>query len=193
MAAFADADARGLDLETGLPQLVGGRGFHDAGDVGSVLHHRVDRWLSAAGRRQDGGLDRIVGLFPQAVGVNDLDTKRALDERRALIEQRAHELAEVALERGQPWVAQLGARPDDPASSERWLRNVEVIAAYRDRWNVHDRTILGAGSTSIEQSEQREIAERAVTRALAIGHEQEAGDLAPNRQLTHAIERTVER
>jgi conjugative relaxase-like TrwC/TraI family protein len=168
LAAFHDADGRGLDLADAVPKLVAGRGLGDAEDIGSVLHHRVDRWVAAAGRRQDGGADKIAGLFPHAAGVTDPDIRQALNERGALIEQRAHQLASTAVEHRHPWAAQLGTMPDEPAARTRWMRDVATIAAYRDRWNIHDRAILGLASASIEHCKQRRIAQHAVTRALAV-------------------------
>jgi hypothetical protein len=192
MAAFHDADGRGLDLGDALPKLVAGRGLGDASDIGSVLHHRVDRWIAAAGRRQDGGADKIVGLFPHAAGVTDPDVRQALDERRALIEHRAHELAVTAVERRHPWAAQLGTRPDQPAARARWIREVATIAAYRDRWNIHDRTILGPNSLSTEHTEQRRIAQQAVSRALAQHDDDMDSAAAPARSLGWQLERSVE-
>ena len=51
-AGLRDAEARGLDVEAALPQLVAGKSLADAADVASVLHSRVDRWSHAAGGRQ---------------------------------------------------------------------------------------------------------------------------------------------
>jgi conjugative relaxase-like TrwC/TraI family protein len=192
MAAFHDADARGLDLVDTFPKLVAGRGLTDAEDIGSVLHHRVDRWIAAAGRRQDGGAARIVGLFPHAAGVTDPDIRQALDDRRALIEQRAHDLATTAVKRRHPWAAQLGTMPDEPAARARWMKEVATIAAYRDRWNIHDRTILGPNSSSTEHTEQRRIAQQAVTRALALDHGETDSAPAPARPLARQLERSVQ-
>jgi conjugative relaxase-like TrwC/TraI family protein len=192
MAAFHEADARGLDLADAVPKLVTGRGLGDAEDIGSVLHHRVDRWIAAAGRRQDGGQARIVGLFPRAVGVTDPDIRQALDDRCALIERRAHDLAATAVERRHPWAAQLGTVPDEPAARAGWMRDVATISAYRDRWNIHDRTILGPSSSSTEHTEQRRIAQQAVTRALAVRSGDTNSASTPARPLDRRLERTVE-
>ncbi len=52
LAAFREAEARGLDVEAAFPQLVAGRSLADAADVAAVLHGRVDRWTQAAGGRR---------------------------------------------------------------------------------------------------------------------------------------------
>jgi conjugative relaxase-like TrwC/TraI family protein len=192
IAAFHEADARGLNLADAVPKLVAGRGFIDAEDISSVLHHRVDRWIRAAGRRQEGGSERIVGLFPHAVGVTDPDIRQALDDRRALIEQRTDDLAATAVERSHPWAAQLGTMPDEPAARARWIRAVGTIAAFRDLWNIRDRTILGPTSSSIEHTEQRRIAQQAVTRALALHDGETDSAPAPAKPLHRRLERTVE-
>jgi hypothetical protein len=124
--------------------------------------------------------------------VIDPDIRQALNDRRALIEQRAHDLAATAVERHHPWAAQLGTVPDEPAARSRWMRQVATIAAYRDRWNIHDRTVLGPTSASIEHTQQRRIAQQAVTRALALHHGQTDTAPAPARSLDRRLERTVE-
>jgi hypothetical protein len=53
IGALRDAEARGLDVDRALPQLVVARELADADDVASVLHYRVDAWAErAAGRRR---------------------------------------------------------------------------------------------------------------------------------------------
>jgi hypothetical protein len=192
MAAFGEADARGLGLADVFPKLVQGRGLTRADDIGSVLHHRVDRWIAASGRSQRFGQDRIVGLFPHAVGVTDRDTKRALDDRRALLEQRAQHLAMAAIECRHPWAAQLGTRPEADDVRASWMRAVAVVAAFRERWNIHDRTILGPVRESAEQQNQRALAQRAVNRALAI-HRQAPGDgITVARHIERPLDRGIE-
>ena len=140
MATFRAAEARGLDLDRALPALVQGRSISSADDVGALLHGRVTKWLESAGARWPG--DLIVGLFPAAVGIGDPDMARALQDRRALIEQRARALTLSALEQRQPWVLRLGRLPADPARREAWLGRVDTVAAYRDHWEVEARAVL---------------------------------------------------
>jgi hypothetical protein len=124
--------------------------------------------------------------------VTDPDIRQALNERRALIEQRARELATTAVERRHPWAAQLGTMPDEPAARARWMRQVATIAAYRDRWNIRDRTILGPTSSSTEHTEQRRIAQQALARALAVHHGDTDSAPGPARSLDPQLERSVE-
>jgi conjugative relaxase-like TrwC/TraI family protein len=192
-AAFHDADARGLDLADAFPQLVQGRGLADADDIGSVLHHRVDRWIAASGRSQKASQDRIVGLFPQAICVTEPDIKRALDHRRALIEQRAHHLALTAIERRPPWTAQLGTPPESPDARASWMRELTTVAAYRERWNIHDWAILGPVTESAEHQHQRALAQRAVNRALAIHRQRSGESVTAARHIERPLHRGIER
>jgi len=172
-AGLREAEARGLDVEAALPQLVARKSLADAADVASVLHSRIDRWSQAAGgrRRHTGRL--IAGLIPRAQGVTDPDMARALAERDRAMEQRAFSLAEEAIAAGQSWMRPLGAPPSGSAwfaQRERWLREVSIVAAYRDRWHIEGLRPLGAAPDreDLEQSAQRKRALAAGERAKAI-------------------------
>jgi hypothetical protein len=175
LAALREAEALGLNVELGMPRLVEGRSVGSADDVAGVLHGRVDRWIRASDPQRRAAADRIVGLFPRLAGVTDPDMARALNDRQALIEQRAREVATTAIENRQPWAAQLGSAPSDPIRRELWLRRVDTVAAYRERWGIADRTILGTREpTSLEQEAQRRLAQSAVEGALSITREEQA-------------------
>jgi conjugative relaxase-like TrwC/TraI family protein len=132
-AGLRDAEARGLDVEAVVPQLVAGKSLADATDVAAVLHSRVDRWSHAAGGRRRHTGQLIAGLIPRAQGVTDPDMARALAERDQAMEQRALSLAEEAIAARHTWVRPLGPPPSGSAQRERWLREVSTVAAYRDR------------------------------------------------------------
>jgi hypothetical protein len=175
LAALREAEAFGLDVEQSLPRLVNGRTLTSADDVAAVLHGRVDRWIQASGPQRRAGADRIVGLFPRLSGVTDPDMARALDDRQALIEQRAREVATTAVENRQPWAARLGSPPSDPVRRELWLRRLDTVGAYRERWGITDRTVLGTREpTSLEQEAQWRRAQSAVEGALAIKRDERA-------------------
>jgi conjugative relaxase-like TrwC/TraI family protein len=175
LAALRDAEALGLDVEKGLPRLVNGRTLARADDVAAVLHGRVDRWVRASAPQRRAAAGRIVGLFPRLAGVTDPDTARALNDRQTLIEQRAREVATNAIENRQPWAAQLGSPPTDPIRGELWLRRLDTVAAYRERWGITDRSILGTREpTSLEQEAQRRLAQSAVEGALAVTRDERA-------------------
>jgi conjugative relaxase-like TrwC/TraI family protein len=71
LAAFREAEARGLDIESTFPRLVAGRSLADAADVAAVLHGRVERWTQVAGSRSRRADDLIAGLIPRAQGVSN--------------------------------------------------------------------------------------------------------------------------
>jgi len=164
MSAFREAEAFGLDLDHALPALVQGRSLSGADDVAALLHGRVTKWIGAADSRRQS--DSIVGIGPAVVGVTDPDIEQALQERLALIEQRTRSLTMTAIEDRQPWTLKFGQPPADPAGRADWLRRLDTIAAYRDRWQVGGRAALGAEPRTHEQQAHREAAQRAVATAL---------------------------
>jgi conjugative relaxase-like TrwC/TraI family protein len=166
MSAFRGAEARGLDLDHALPALVQGRSISSADDVAALLHGRVTKWIgSADGRRQP---DSIVGIGPAAVRVTDPDIEQALRRRRTLIEQRARSLTLNALQMGDPWTLGVGRPPADPARREQWLRALDTVAAYRERWQVRGLAVLGTEPRTHEQQAHREAAQLASIEAVRI-------------------------
>jgi conjugative relaxase-like TrwC/TraI family protein len=161
MATFRAAEARGLDLDRALPALVQGRTISSADDIAALLHGRVTKWLGSAGARRP--RDLIVGLFPAAVGVCNPDMEKALQNRRALIEQRARALTLSAFEQRQPWVLRLSRPSADPARREEWLRGLDTVAAYRDLWQGNAGAVLGEGPRSHEQAALQESPQHALS------------------------------
>jgi len=142
-AELRRAEANGHDVDRLLPAAVSRHGLGDAEDVAAVLRHRVQLVTS---RRSSGQRVRsrlIVGLIPEAVGPMAPDMRRALDERRDLIEQRARALADGAFRDKEPWVKALGPRPSDRVLRTQWDNVVATVAAYRDRHSIKDRRPLG--------------------------------------------------
>jgi conjugative relaxase-like TrwC/TraI family protein len=186
-AGLRDAEARGLDVEAAVPELVAGKSLANAGDVASVLHGRVDRWTSAAGGRRRHAGHLIAGLIPRAQGVTVPDMVRALDERDQAMEQRALSLAEEAITARHRWLQPLGAPPSGSAQRERWLREVSTVAAYRDRWHIEGQRPLGAAPDreNIEQTAQRKRAFAAGERAKAIS----TGSMEQN--MDHGLDASV--
>jgi conjugative relaxase-like TrwC/TraI family protein len=171
VAAFRDAEARGLDIDNALPALVTGRTLIGVDDVASVLHGRVDRWIEASGgRRNPSMMDLVAGLIPRASNVADPDMRQALQEREQAMEQRAWTLTDQALESCQPWMCHFGQPPSDPGRRLAWQRHLGTVAAYRERWSVSGPRPLGdaGGSTSVERQIQHKRAQAAVDRAIAI-------------------------
>ncbi len=135
LVQLREAEARGFDVRGDLSILVNSRPFEDAEDVAATLAHRVARYVDAMGCT-DLGIDQLIaGVFPRAAGVSDPEVAFALEDRARAIEQRAHQLAELALERGDMWVREFGNAPKGPETYERWLSLVASGAAYRERWS----------------------------------------------------------
>ena len=62
-----------------------------------------------------------------------------------------------------------------PFRRELWLRRLDTVAAYRERWGITDRTVLGTREpTSLEHEAQRRLAQSAVEVALSITREERA-------------------
>ena len=91
IAALRRADACGLDLESGLRDLVAERALVGVDDVAAVLHHRVETWVAAAGPTSAAGSDLVAGLIPRAVGATDPDLARALVDREEAMERLSRE------------------------------------------------------------------------------------------------------
>jgi hypothetical protein len=143
-AELRRAEADRHDPDTLLPRLVAARGFDDAGDIAAVLHHRVTSVTANpppdAARRPS---RLIAGLIPPATGPMTDDMRHALSERAQLIEQRADAIAETAVADQAAWTHELGVPPADPRRRASWMRQVRVVAAYRDRYHIDTDSPLG--------------------------------------------------
>ena len=73
LAQLRDAENRGFDVDTELPMLVTGRSFGDAEDVASVLHYRIDRYVTGVGYPSPPASELVAGLFPRPSGITDPD------------------------------------------------------------------------------------------------------------------------
>ncbi|MHB1511419.1 MAG: ATP-dependent DNA helicase [Acidimicrobiales bacterium] len=119
IAALRRAEAYGLDLESGLRDLVAERGLVGVDDVAAVLHHRVEMWIGAAGAKRPDGADMVAGLVPRAVGVTDPDLARALVEREEAMTRRSREPDAPQLSQGpRPTLHIDPATPADSPAAE---------------------------------------------------------------------------
>ncbi|QAY68755.1 conjugal transfer protein [Xylanimonas protaetiae] len=177
-------DAIRGDAEALLERVVAGRGFEDAENVAAILTWRL--W-NTAGRPATGHEPHLIaGLVPEAHGPIDDETRTALDQRAALIVQRANDLVAAAIRDRQPWVADLGPRPGTEAERRAWLAQAAVVAAYRDRYQIGPRTVLGGDPVTVAQTRDRQRAQTAIRWAQQIagpgwaaGVEQFDVDLTP--------------
>jgi len=156
LAQLRDAEGRGFDMDLELPMLVGGRSFDDADDITSVLHHRIDRYVTGVGYPSPAASEFVAGIFPRPSGFTDPDIVLALNDRADTIEQRARELATIAIEHGDTWVQDFGDAPPTGELYEQWVLEVANGAAYFDRWGIDNvDTFLNDATVSHEQEAQR--------------------------------------
>jgi hypothetical protein len=163
--------------------------------VAAVLHGRVERWTQAAAGRSWRADSFIAGLIPRAQGVSDPEMAQALAERDQAMEERARTLADQAVETGESWAERVGTQPTAPARRERWMRELSTVAAYRDRWHITGRSALGrhANASSIEQTGQRQRAQAAAARAMAISGAEIKQQNIPSPEVVVELQRGVER
>lgn len=172
IAAFRDAEARGLNITTTFPQLVQGRELDTAADTAATVHGRVDKWVRASTGRRQPASQFVAGIIPAARNVTDADMARALAERADAMNVRARTLAERDLTAQKRWTRQLGAVPSDPLRREQWLRELSTIAAYRERWGVTGGDPVSASRASIERIGHEKRAEQAAARARLLADNQ---------------------
>jgi hypothetical protein len=149
--------------------LVVGRSFDDAEDVASVLHYRIDRYMTGIGYSAPSASELVAGIFPRPSGITDPDIVLALNDRADAIEQRARELVTIAIEGGDAWVRDFGVAPDADEPYEQWIMEVLAGAAYLDRWGIDNPdTILDDEIINHEQEAQRSRVLGAAIRANAL-------------------------
>ena len=168
-AELRRAEANHHDLDLVLPSVVRRRGFGDAVDIGAVLMSRISYETGRVRRgKRSAEPNLIAGLIPAADGPMARDMADALRERAHLIEDRALALAESAVDIDERWLKRFGPPPDDDAERQRWLREVATVAAYRDRYGITARTVLGEEPATEVQRRDAGRAEQAVRRARVI-------------------------
>lgn len=182
------AEANHHDVDQLLPRLIQARGFEDADDIASIIHHRL---AHATARPAGSGRTRkparlIAGLIPRVEGPVAADMRQALDERRDLIETRADAVLDAALRDHESWIRPLGAPPKDARGQRRWRQHARVIAAYRDRYAIIDGSPLGQvpeGTAQKIDHARADAALRALTGPQRRDHERPAQRLARELEL----------
>jgi len=167
-AELRRAEANHHDVDALFPRLVAARGFDDAGDIAKVMHYRLARATArpaGSGRTQTAPA-LIAGLIPQARGPMTAEMRRALTERRDLIETRADAVLDTALTDHEPWTRALGTPPKEQRSAAGWRRDTRIIAAYRDRYQITETSPLGPSPETDGQKLDHSRA-RAALRRLA--------------------------
>ncbi|WP_249353644.1 MobF family relaxase [Microbacterium sp. 2FI] len=183
-AEMRRAEAHHLDIESVLPRLVRARSLTDAEDVAAVLQSRVARAISrsttGSGARRSPRL--VVGLIPVALGPMDDDMRVALQEREQLMEARAEEFVVRAVSAREPWIRELGEQPRG-AAAESWQQHARVVAAYRDRYGIVGRRVLGASPASTHHERDAARARAAMEHARRISRSDAAQQSRTGRRL----------
>ncbi len=164
IAELRRVEANHHNVDALLPRLIKARGFANADDIASVIHHRL---ANATTRPAGSGCTRhaprlIAGLIPEANGPMTSDMQQALAERRHLIETRAEAVHDTAIQTQQPWVTALGQIPAHGRERQQWRRRAVVVAAYRDRYQITDPAPLGARPETTAQKTDRAWADTAL-------------------------------
>lgn len=165
-AELRRAEANHHNIDAVMPRVVAARGFGDADDIASVLHHRLARATAKpAGSGRTRKAPRLIaGLLPEATGPMSVEMRKALTERRELIQQRAEAVLNQALAERQEWVLALGDAPAEPRAAAAWERQARTVAAYRDRYGITTRTPLGPAPDSDAQKIDAARAKAALAR-----------------------------
>ncbi|KAB7743103.1 relaxase domain-containing protein [Nostocoides sp. F2B08] len=166
-AELRRAEANHHDVGQLLPVLVARRSLDSAQDIGAVLISRLQKATHARPSRRHREPKLLAGLIPVADGPMSDEMAAALTERAGLMEARAITLAEQVAQANAPWLKRLGRTPATDPDRSRWLHEVRIVAAYRDRYRIDARYALGEPLTEAQKLEAAR-AEQAIRRARAI-------------------------
>ncbi|UMG92273.1 hypothetical protein [Nocardioides sp. TF02-7] len=179
------AEAYHHDLEKLVPRVIGQHGLDDADDVAAILRYRLEQAAASSARNCRLRPRLIAGLIPEPLGAMSAENRRAIDERKHLIEARAAALVDAASSDGAVWLRRLGESPAHPPAMIAWRADVVAVAAYRDRYKVSSDLPLGGGAATDAQRADRRRAQHAARGAadgaaaeLPVGHWQTADGLA---------------
>jgi hypothetical protein len=189
VAAFRDAEGRGLNIAAAFPVLVRSRTLIGVDDSAAVLHGRMHRWIDANDRGQRPATGPLIaGLVPAALNVTDPDMHQALIERAGTMEARARSLAQQAVNQGAHWTRVLGPPPVDPARRQAWFNQLATIAAYEDHWGASVFAPVGDGDRrNIEQFGEAKRAKEAAQRAQSIARHDTENRVVANGMETRAV------
>ncbi|MBM9458767.1 AAA family ATPase [Nocardioides sp. zg-536] len=179
-AALRRAEAYHHDLEQLVPRVVSRRGLDDADDIAAVLRYRVDKVAATPPRGCRIRPRLVAGLIPEPLGQMSAEDRRAIDERKELIESRARALVEDAVASGEAWTRR--PRRDH---GEAWVDAPTTVAAYRDRYKVMSDLLVGGAAKTEAQRADRQRALSAIRIAGAAGATERAV-ASPSRK-AHAI------
>ncbi|WP_345803398.1 MobF family relaxase [Microbacterium sp. AZCO] len=158
-ATLRRAEAHHHNVDLLFHAVAGATTLDDAEDIADALRSRLEKAL-ARQRAQEIGRKAprlVAGLIPEALGPMTPEMRRALDERRTLMERRAQTLVDKALRFGDNWIMELGTEPTESARAA-WRRQARIVAAYRDRYGITGRSALGTATDTDTTAQQRDQA-----------------------------------
>ena len=185
VAQLRRIEADGHEPDRSLARVVRAGGLDGAEDPAAVLQARLAKLTAAptGGTRPRRRARYLAGLIPQAIGPVPAEMRRTLNELSELIEQRADALTKHAIQNNQPWIANLGPAPNDPARRAAWRQQVRTVAAYRDRYNLSGTDPLGQAPSSQGQRLDHQRAAIATHRAQAAASQSAARRRTPNQRI----------
>ncbi|WP_410790573.1 MobF family relaxase [Kribbella sp. C-35] len=147
IAQLRRAENAGLGVPALLRRAVTQASMADANDLAAVLHSRIERLVVRSRGRI--GSPEIASLIVPATHIGDPSLIAPLRELESQIAQRADWLAAKAATEQPLWYQEL--ERSLPAATGL----VREIAAYRERYGVHDSAPLGAAPSSNQISVRR--------------------------------------
>ena len=123
----------------------------------------------------------IAGLVPEAAGAMPSEMRRALTERRNLIETRAEALLDTALTEKHEWITKLGPPPKQARAAQAWRYTARTVAAYRDRYGITGPAPLGAPAETEAQKLDAARARAALDRAKNLAQAEQPEQERPRR------------
>jgi conjugative relaxase-like TrwC/TraI family protein len=154
--AIRHAHSKGVDLHRELPVIIGTRRPESV--TAQILATAIHTHLRIHPGTQGSAL--VAGIIVDATaGLSDPELVDAIRTRYELIEQRADQLADHAINSGEPWTRAIPESiPDD-----RRHAVVRVVAAYRERWDTSGPDPLGRrpdqSAHSSQHAEHRRLTE----------------------------------
>ena len=136
----------GHDPAAVLRRAIRPREVGSADDIAAVLSWRIDRLMGRA--TADPAIATtaaLAGSYTDRLPA-DLtgDVGSALRQVAAICDRRVTALADLAAEHQPAWAYALGPVPQDEAGRDQWLARAEIVAAYRDRYQLTSDHPIGA-------------------------------------------------
>lgn len=163
-AELRRAEAYRHDVERLLPRLVAARSPAGAYDIAAVLHQRLAiATARPAGSPRARRAPRLVaGLIPEASGEMSTPMRDALRQRHARIESRADAILDRAVTTRALWLDNLACSTGRELPQLCSSGPARAIAAYRERYDVHDADPLGPAVGPSAQQRARSRLQTAV-------------------------------